>query len=249
MPTSSPSELRLAQIPVGRGELLVPYELRRSKRSRNMRLTYGADGDFARLTIPFKVREADAIKFLHAHGEWIEERMREYVPPQQLVKHLRAVPWLSVDGVRRDLKLVIGLSRAGIDWCPQSETLCLQYSSNSTEEPQIKQALRDYARVVLVRRASFLAERLGVEVQRFTVRDQSTVWGSCSSKKNISLNWRLLLLSPELQDYIILHELAHIRHMNHSRKFWELLSEYDQRAVLHDRRISEMSGKIMRLGR
>ncbi len=75
-------------------------------------------------------------------------------------------------------------------------------------------------------RASFtpghgLASRNGFTVNRVTVRNQRTRWGSCSRRGTISLNWRLIQTPDYVRDYIALHELAHLRHMNHSRRFWQ----------------------------
>jgi predicted metal-dependent hydrolase len=65
------------------------------------------------------------------------------------------------------------------------------------------------------------AHGLGGNVKRVTVRNQKTRWGSCSSRGTISLNWRLIQTPDFVRDYIILHELAHLRHMNHSARFWQ----------------------------
>ena len=59
-----------------------------------------------------------------------------------------------------------------------------------------------------------------LSIQRISIRNQRSRWGSCSRQGNISLNWRLIQFPPFVRDYIILHELAHLRQMNHSAKFW-----------------------------
>jgi predicted metal-dependent hydrolase len=66
-----------------------------------------------------------------------------------------------------------------------------------------------------------LASLYGINVTRVTVRNQKTRWGSCSRKGTISLNWELIQTPAFVRDYIILHELAHRKHMNHSDKFWQ----------------------------
>ena len=79
------------------------------------------------------------------------------------------------------------------------------------------------ARAFLGPRLAGLAARHGLAYARLAVRGQRTLWGSCSSSGTISLNWKLLFLRPALVDYVLLHELAHTRHMDHSAAFWALL--------------------------
>ncbi len=81
-------------------------------------------------------------------------------------------------------------------------------------------ALTAEAKATLPPLVEFWAERMGVEVARVTVRHQSTRWGSCSSKGSISLNCLLMLCPAEVREYVIIHELCHRRHMDHSAAFW-----------------------------
>ncbi len=79
---------------------------------------------------------------------------------------------------------------------------------------------RCQARDILPQRMQPIARQLGVRYQKVCIRAQRTCWGSCSPKGVISLNWRLLLLPELLCDYVLAHELSHLREMNHSRRFW-----------------------------
>lgn len=69
-------------------------------------------------------------------------------------------------------------------------------------------------------RASHFAQRLGVTFGRVRVKDQKSLWGSCSPAGDLNFNWRLTLAPPEVLDYVVIHELAHRLEMNHSRRFW-----------------------------
>ena len=81
--------------------------------------------------------------------------------------------------------------------------------------------MRQLAAQELPARVRELAAAHGVEVARVSVRNQKSRWGSCSRRGTISLNWRLIQTPVAVRDYIILHELAHRRQMNHSEKFWQ----------------------------
>ncbi|HVV71776.1 MAG TPA: M48 family metallopeptidase, partial [Verrucomicrobiae bacterium] len=86
--------------------------------------------------------------------------------------------------------------------------------------PKLERHLRALASRELPRRTFELATLHGVGIRRVTVRNQRSRWGSCSRRGTISLNWRLIQTPPFVLDYIILHELAHVKEMNHSRRFW-----------------------------
>lgn len=74
-------------------------------------------------------------------------------------------------------------------------------------------------------RAEHFAPILGVTFGRITVKDQRTLWGSCTPEGNLNFNWRLTLAPPEVLDYLVIHELAHRAEMNHSRRFWEVVEK------------------------
>lgn len=91
-------------------------------------------------------------------------------------------------------------------------------------------------RPVLEHRVSYYASLMGADYGRITIRNQKTRWGSCSSAGNLNFNWRLALLPEELLDYVVVHELAHRREMNHSAAFWKIvahiLPDYKERRKL-----------------
>jgi len=82
---------------------------------------------------------------------------------------------------------------------------------------------REKAREVFEQKAAYYALRMGVTYGRIAVRDQKTRWGSCSSQGNLNFNWRLVLAPPGVLDYVVVHELAHRKEMNHSAKFWAVV--------------------------
>ena len=86
-----------------------------------------------------------------------------------------------------------------------------------------RQHLQNKACVVIPRRVAYYAEKLGVSYGKITLRQQKTRWGSCAANGNLNFNWRLVLAPREVLDYVVIHELAHRREMNHSAAFWRIV--------------------------
>lgn len=87
-----------------------------------------------------------------------------------------------------------------------------------------KRQLRAKAKAILPRRLMELAAQHGLGVSRVSVRDQRSRWGSCGRDGHICLNWRLVLMPDWIRDYVLVHELMHLRRMDHSPKYWRLVA-------------------------
>lgn len=129
------------------------------------------------------------------------------------------------------------------DWILQTRQ---RVEKRKTEQIPISEEVRregiERAKRIFPERTAYFAKRMGVDYGRITIREQKTRWGSCSSKGNLNFNWKLVLLDPELLDYVVVHELAHRREMNHSAAFWkvvetELPDYWERRARLKECRI------------
>jgi predicted metal-dependent hydrolase len=88
------------------------------------------------------------------------------------------------------------------------------------------------------------SRRMGLNYHQAAVRLQKRCWGSCSRKKTVSLNARLLFFPQPLMRYVMVHELAHLKEMNHSRAFWALVEHYDENALEHRRQLKQVSHRI-----
>lgn len=106
--------------------------------------------------------------------------------------------------------------------------------------------LREYARAVFEKKTCIYADKMKVSVNRIAVKEQKTRWGSCSIKGNLNFNWKLVLMPERIMDYVIVHELAHRKQMNHSAAFWKevetVLPDYRERRQWlreHEREFSE----------
>ncbi len=83
--------------------------------------------------------------------------------------------------------------------------------------------LSNQARMVFPVRVMHFQRLTGGTVRQIRVKDQKTRWGSCSSLHNLNFSWRLIMAPPEVLDYVVVHELCHLTHMNHSRDFWDMV--------------------------
>ena len=94
-------------------------------------------------------------------------------------------------------------------------------------------------------RTAYFAARMGVTYGRITIREQKTRWGSCSSAGNLNFNWKLVLMPLEILDYVVVHELAHRKEMNHSPKFWVIVErempDYQERK----QKLKELGGQFI----
>ena len=102
----------------------------------------------------------------------------------------------------------------------------------------LQRFFKQYARSHLKIKLDILSLNYGLPYNRLMVKAQKTRWGSCSAKKNINLNYRLLFIGEELMDYVLLHELVHTQHMNHSHAFWQQMEEYMPDARRRDKQLN-----------
>lgn len=117
------------------------------------------------------------------------------------------------------------------------------------ESKGLKKTLREFyrteAREVISERVSRYADEIGVEFESVTVRNQRTRWGSCSAKRNLNFNWRLVMAPIEVMDYVVVHELVHLREKNHTNKFWRIVRRFDEQYKQHAKWLEEHSSRLI----
>ena len=199
------------------GSLLLPLKLVRNRRARRYVLRLTREGA-ARVTVPHGGSVAGAVAFATQHAAWIERQAR-------LQEARKTEPRAWTNGT----ELWFRGERHQIQVTPENgPSLALfadQYvrvaDSARDMRAEIERHLWQLAAIELPARVHALAVPYGFRFQRVSVRNQRSRWGSCSRRGIISLNWRLVQTPPAIRDYIILHELAHLREMNHSPRFWD----------------------------
>jgi predicted metal-dependent hydrolase len=182
----------------------------RHRRARRYVLRMTPDGAL-RITVPRGASIAGGVAFAKRQGAWIAR--------EQARRFSRNGAW--ADG--------------GLVWFRgervsfvMSDT-AITFGAETLSSPKAGQSLRDAfeahvrssAGAELPARCADLARQHGLAVSRVTIRNQRSRWGSCSSRGSIALNWRLVQMPAEVRDYVILHELMHLKEQNHSRRFWK----------------------------
>jgi predicted metal-dependent hydrolase len=177
------------------------------------------DGDgVARVTMPRWGRRTEARAFAEAHVDWIErQRARQLQAASSAPAPLLAGSPVLLDGSPHPLRVDPHerglLIRIGPHERLVSPTVDLRQAASAI--------LRDVAHEELPPRLHALASAHGHVVTAVSIRNQRTRWGSCTSTGRISLNWRLVQMPPAVRDYVLLHELMHLRVRNHSPRFWQ----------------------------
>lgn len=113
------------------------------------------------------------------------------------------------------------------------ETDASREAPDYVENPELEKKYRQMARARIEERVIFFAAKMGVSYGRISIRAAKTRWGSCSYAGNLNFHWKLILMPPEILDYVVVHELAHRKEMNHSKAFWseveQILPDYRER--------------------
>lgn len=188
----------------------VDYVVRRSARARHSRITIQDDATVV-VVLPMRAPAREAADLVGRHGAWIArhvgriETRRRALALRPSLAHGRV---LTVNGQPQIIRAVAATERAALE-----------------------RRLRRAARTVIEEHVVARASEMQVEVERITIRDQRTRWGSASRSGTLSFSWRLILTPPEVLDYVVVHELAHLRVAGHGKRFWALVARHHHGAA------------------
>ncbi len=216
------------------------FTLKKSALTRHVKLKASAKYGLE-LCVPMRFNQKLIPSILEANKPWIEK---------QLAKIQAELAALDAQALPTELYLPALNKRWNIVYI-KSDTQKLRLIKRSdhelvlfgnTEAKTLSKNLlnawvKKQAKIYLTQRITALSIQTGLDFSTVTVRGQRSRWGSCSSKKAINLNYKLLYLPTNLIDHIIIHELCHTIHMNHSGKFWRLVSSFDAQWKTHCREI------------
>ncbi|MGA7676884.1 MAG: SprT family zinc-dependent metalloprotease [Dehalococcoidia bacterium] len=206
----------------------ITYTVKRSLRAKRIRLEVRPQTGLT-VIVPhyYKIRQLP--RLLKSKERWISNNLAKYrhLQSPSVGKELKSgdtIPYLG-----RDLELVKWENHSGAGGVTlEGDTLAVssELFKNGILELALEQWYRTEAAKLISERIDKLSSQMGISYKRIVIRGQKTRWGSCSHKKNLSFNWKLIMAPEPVIDYVITHELTHLKEMNHSKRFWELVGQY-----------------------
>ncbi len=199
----------------------VPVVIQENPRSRRLTLRIMPGGEELRVSVPLKTPYREINAFLYKNRNWAAARPSRMPKVQRLKEgveiKIRGVPHRIIHaGKGRGLSKVVECE-GGFQ---------LHVHGDPRHLPRrVVDFLKKQAREQLSKSVGFHAANLGVKPKSVTLRDTKTRWGSCSSNGALSFSWRIILAPPDILDYLAAHEVAHLREMNHSSRFWQLVQQ------------------------
>ncbi|MGQ3327657.1 M48 family metallopeptidase [Halorubrum sp. FL23] len=219
----------------------VEFEVRNSSEATKARIDVDIHG--VTVVVP-DFAEIQPTEVLRENAAWVIEKQRGFEEYRENIpdRTFEAGETFPLLGTERELIIEPSQSHTITD-------TSIRLRKSTVEQSTVKQVLentyRRKAREHFSERADLYAERMGIEYEKIEIRNQRTKWGSCSTTGTISLNWRLMMAPPDVVDYIVVHELAHLREPNHSSEFWSLVAEYDPEYEAHSDWLTEHSSRLI----
>ena len=194
-------------------------EHRANPRARRVSLRVDAAKRRVLVTRPSRVAKARAVAFMMERAEWLCARWAELPPPLPFIEG-GAIP---LRGVMHALERPDTRGRAKV---VKGDPPALRVPAiEEAFEGRVRRYLKEAAERTLLARVQVHANTLGVDFLRVRVKDTATRWGSCAPNGELSFSWRLIGAPPWVLDYVAAHEVAHLRHADHSKRFWNLVEK------------------------
>ncbi|TCS38319.1 hypothetical protein EDC30_10254 [Paucimonas lemoignei] len=219
----SPGPLAPGKRRIQVGSHVLDYVLLRSKRRT---IGFLIDDDGLRMTAPKWVSIAEIEAAIHEKQRWIFTKLKERRErsARRLQPHMQWRDGATLPYLGSDITLRLGTGRnEGIAFSETARELTISLPADAGEQQlkdRVQGWLQQQAKRIFAERLPLYAAKLEVAYRSFALSSASTQWGSCTADGRIRLNWRLVHFALPLIDYVVAHELSHLREMNHSPRFW-----------------------------
>ena len=222
------------------GDRDIPLKVARHAQARHISLRIDGAAGAVRLVLPRRAALREGLEFAEQKTAWLLTQL-DAMPSRVPFRAGSVIPVLGRDHViRHDPEGRRGVWReAGVIWT----------GGRLEHVPRrVADFLKLEARRELSARARAKAERIGQSVKQVRVRETRTRWGSCSSDGNLNFCWRLILTPEQVLDYVVAHEVAHLRHMNHGAQFWALTERLTENAQEARAWLRQHGDRVLRYG-
>lgn len=207
----------------------MPVHVTNNNRSKRLTLRIAPNGQSARITTPPHVDQAEINAFLLRNVNWLRARIARMPPPVK-PEDGNVIPFKGVD--HKIIHLDRPRGRVEAKLITGEPTILVPGEVNHMPR-RIVDFLKKQARQELNHVVNIHAKSLGVRPKSIRITDSKSRWGSCSSTRTLSFSWRIIMAPPEVLDYLAAHEVAHLREMNHSDRFWNLVEEICPHMEIH----------------
>ncbi len=225
---STPTPAMVRQRAISLGDATITYRHRVSPRARRLRFEV-RPGNGLEVTTPPGVSVARIEAVMREKTEWITTMLVRYAQPPLSVVETPLQSGALLPFAGGHLRLILDSNHGGRHKTAVMEEGELRLWLDAPSQEALRATLegwyRRQGRRVFAERVAHWNAQYGFTFGRIAVRDQKSRWGSCSRQGNLNFNWRLLLAPLAVLDYIVIHELAHLKEGNHSPRFWALVAE------------------------
>ena len=210
------------------GNRKISYLLKRSTTAKLIWLNIKRQTGLT-VTIPqnYKVRYLQ--EYLELNTEWILRNLDKYCsePAEPSAKDVRPAHTISYLG--KNMKVMQkhnGSRLTNVKLQQNKIIISLGLAKQNLSCSELEHWLKAQATKLIKEKVKYFSGLMSLEYNRVVIRDQKSRWGSCSCRKNLNFNWRLIMAPEPVLDYVIIHELCHLKDMSHSKSFWSIVEEY-----------------------
>ncbi|MFH2118255.1 MAG: SprT family zinc-dependent metalloprotease [Candidatus Paceibacterota bacterium] len=198
------------------------YQLRTHARARKLTLRLDKNGQVV-VTVPRFTPRFLVKKFIAQHEDWIlANQAKQQTNRAKFISETN----LMLFGKQYALEIRPSEDASTVKIQAKTVVVFLHHNSRQSVETILQKFLKNTASHYLTPRIHQLAKKMKVDFKKITLRAQTTRWGSCSSRGSLNFNWKLVHFPSAVIDYVIVHELAHLKHMNHSTAFWQFVEQF-----------------------